>query len=88
MKKTYYFNTGVRPETIQNFPYEYHRKKGNVIRGTLQIPFECEDVPDKAIFRYAGAADCKLKDYPDVKGFKILSGNLLSEYAFFKLPTE
>ena len=47
---TFYFNTGVRPETVHNpsFPYEYHKKVGNVIRGgVLQCPFDC-DAPEDA----------------------------------------
>lgn len=43
----FYFNTGVRSENVINFPYDYHYKKGNVINGTLCIPFEC-DAPSNA----------------------------------------
>ena len=39
---TFYLNTGVKPENVMNFPYDYHRKVGNVIHGTLCIPFECD----------------------------------------------
>lgn len=51
---TFYFNTGVRPHTIHNpeFPYEYHKKVGNVIRnGVFQIPFDC-DVPENATLMF------------------------------------
>jgi hypothetical protein len=88
MKKTSYFDTGVRPELVSNppFNYEYHKQKGNVIRGTLLIPFECEDVPEGAIFEYAGHEG--LSSSPDIKAFPIIGGNIQSKFAYFKLPNE
>lgn len=85
MKNTFYFNTGVRPEKIQGFPYQYHEEIGNAIRGTLCIPFECE-APENANFLFA----CDIPDLPEsknenVKVFKITGGNLLSDYAYFTI---
>jgi len=53
MKTTFYFNTGVRPyEHTPPVPI----MKWMVLRGgVIQIPFECEDVPDGAIFKFASS---------------------------------
>lgn len=83
--KTFYFNTGVRPETVNNpsFPYEYHEKIGNVIRGTLLIPFKCNKVPKGATFAFA----C---DNPDLNPGQYIvreiidSPGMASKYAYFK----
>jgi len=47
--KTFYFNTGVRP-------YEHNPPvklgKGEVLKGgVIQVPFDCEDVPDRCGFQ-------------------------------------
>lgn len=82
--KRFYFNTGVRPENVINFPYEYHRKVGNTINGTLLIPFDCENIPEGATFKF-GADNPELA----INGlvcFPIIGGNLLSKFAFFNVP--
>jgi hypothetical protein len=86
--KRFYFNTGVRPETVFNppFPYEYHKKIGNVIRGTLLIPFDCNDVPENATFKCAASNPNLYDNIPNIIVRKIVGGNLLSEYAYFILP--
>lgn len=86
----FYFNTGVRPENCFNppFPYEYHKKIGNVIRGTLLIPFDCNDVPENATFKFA-ASNPNIDDAennPKVIVREIVGGNLLSKYAYFIVP--
>jgi hypothetical protein len=83
--KRFYFNTGVRPENVSNFPYEYHRKIGNAIHGTLCIPFDCNDVPENAKFEFACDTPT-LKDY--VQNYivrEIVGGNMISKYAYFRL---
>lgn len=82
--KTFYFNTGVKPSNVVNFPYDYHQRVGNKIMGTLVIPFDCEDVPEGAKFAFA----C---NNPELKGDnqicrEIHNSNLVSKYAFFDLP--
>jgi len=81
---TFYFNTGVKPQNISNFPYDYHKKVGNVIRGgVLQCPFDCE-APINASLKY-------LCDNPDldsakcdgVEVFEIFNTSLVSKYAYF-----
>lgn len=80
--KTYYFDTGVRPEL--------HAKPvpvmpGQVRRGTIQIPFDCDDVPEKAVFRFTS-------DYREVGGGvyivrEIRNSVIVGKYAFFSIPT-
>jgi hypothetical protein len=82
--KTFYFNTGVRPENVINFPYEYHNKVGNKIHGTLVIPFDCKDVPENAIFQFA--CDNDIPGYEHLLKKEIFNSNLCSKYAYFLLP--
>lgn len=83
----FYFDTGVRPERVFDppFPYEYHRQKGHVIRGTLLIPFDADDVPERAEF----VCCCSNVDqYAD--GFvvaEIYNTSMVSKYAVFKKPS-
>ncbi|MCK9543435.1 MAG: hypothetical protein M0R03_15550 [Novosphingobium sp.] len=85
---TFYFNTGVNPSNVINFPYEYHRKIGNVIRGTLLIPMEC-DAPSNATFMF-GCDNPNLDESKaeNVLVTPILNSNLSSKYGYFRLnPT-
>lgn len=78
----FYFNTGVVPHKVPNFPYEYHKKQGDEIRGTLLIPFYCEDVPAGAVFKFA----CDNPDLPEAKSMlvrEIHNSNLISKFAYF-----
>ena len=85
---TFYFNTGVRPETIFNppFAYEYHKNVGNVIRGgTLQCPFDC-DAPKDALLLFL----CDQKDLPESKSEKVIvrevfNTSMVSKYAYLRL---
>ncbi len=82
---TFYFNTGVKPSNVLNFPYDYHRKVGNVIRGTLLIPFDC-DVPDTATFLFA----CNTPDLPESKNNNVqvaemFNTNMCSKFAYLRL---
>lgn len=82
---TFYFNTGVIPENVINFPYEYHKKVGNVINRTLLIPFTC-DAPANAVFMFA----CDNPNLPESKSEgvvvkEIFNSNLCSKYAYFNL---
>jgi len=80
---TFYFNTGVKPQNINNFPYEYHRKKGHVIRKTLLIPFDC-DVPKDSEFLFASNySNIELND--DMVVREIHNSTMLSKYAYFRL---
>lgn len=83
---TFYFNTGVNPYNVINFPFEYHKKVGNVIKGgTLQCPFDC-DAPENAQLMYL----CDNPDLPESKNPNILvvpvfNTSMISKYAYFKV---
>lgn len=81
MKTTFYFNTGVK---FSDYPF---LSVGQIQRGgTKQIPFECDNIPEKATFAFA----C---DNPQIPGFEryivapIVSEGLLSKFAYFNKPT-
>jgi len=80
MKRTFYFNTGVK---FADYPYLYGQQVER--GGTKQIPFECENIPDGATFKFA----C---DNPNLEGYEgciiapIVGGGLLSKYAYFTQP--
>lgn len=84
--KTFHFNTGVRPFD-HNPPAGMAYMKGfkDSGNGVYVIPFDCEDVPDGAAFKFA----C---DYPDLypeAGYivrEIHNSALLSKYAYFTKP--
>jgi len=85
---TFYFNTGVRPETVHNpsFPYEYHKKVGNVIRGgVLQCPFDC-DAPEDAQLMFL----CDNPELPESKAENVIvrevfNTSMISKYAYFRI---
>ena len=79
--KTFYFDTGVQPYK-HNPPVKL--SKGQFMRGgTMQIPFDCENVPENATFLYA----C---DDPDSSRDKSLivreihNSGLCSKFAVFR----
>ena len=82
--RRFYFNTGVKPENISNFPYEYHRSVGNVIRGTLCIPFDADDVPDNAEFVCCTDHIEQYKDRFIIA--EVRNTSMVSKYAIFKKP--
>ena len=83
MEKTFYFNTGVRPESGSGLFGRQIWKDG-----VKQIPFTCKDVSDNAVFMFA----CNNKDLPESKPDSVIvrkildSGpeGLLSKYAYFQ----
>lgn len=88
--RTFYFNTGVRPGIPANEKHILGAKpvelyEGHVWRnGTMQIPFDCADVPENAHFEFA----CDNPDLTLVKGYlvrEIHNSTLLCKYAYFKL---
>lgn len=77
--KTFYFNTGVKPENRNGLC------PGQVWRGgTMQMPFDCEDVPDNASFQFA--CDHTPPGDEHLLRREIHNTALLSKYAFFRLP--
>jgi hypothetical protein len=80
--KTFYFNTGVQPYK-HNPPVKL--SPGHVMRGgTMQIPFDCDDVPDNAIFKFA-CDNPKLKEseYPNWIVREMFNTAMVSKYAYF-----
>jgi len=90
-RRTFYFNTGVRPGIPAN---EAHMKgakpvplmPGQVwLNGTKQIPYDCEDVPD-------GAVPTFFADSPDLhphSGYivrELHNTAMISKYAYFLKP--
>ena len=82
--KEFTFNTGVRPfdhnppagmAFIKGF-----RDSGN---GVYVIPFYCENVPEKAIFKFA--CDTFKEDTKEIICRKIYNSALLSKYAYFQI---
>lgn len=88
----FYFNTGVT-HTVGGYfgkaPQPIEPGPGQVWRGgTLQIPFRCSDVPEKAQFIMA-CDNPELNEArdPAVIVREILPGSgLLSKYAYFRIP--
>jgi len=89
--RTFYFNTGVNPANVHNpeFPYEYHKRVGNVIRnGVLQIPFDCENVPENATFKFLTSnPELDEAKNPEIIVRKVLNSSMASEYAYFIVPS-
>lgn len=76
--KTFYFDTGVKPG------FGAVVMPGYIVRGTIQIPFDCENVPKNAIFKYA--CDNDTPPHPNMISRKIYNSSLLSKYAIFLIP--
>jgi hypothetical protein len=81
----FYFNTGVRPETVSNFPYDYHKEKGNVIRGTLLIPFECDAPEDAKLMFLCGNPNLDEAKSKNVIVREVFNTNMASKYAYLKI---
>ena len=80
--KTFRFNTGVKPYA-HNPPV--HIMPGHLVdgNGVMVIPFDCEDVPDGAIFMYACDHLSSMPDSVIVR--EIHNSALLSKYAYFQV---
>jgi hypothetical protein len=80
---TFYFNTGVNPYIHTNPPYKL--SKGHIVRGgTVQIPFQCADVPKKAEFRFASDDPDKPEASLSCYVVREIQGSaLVSKYAYF-----
>ena len=77
MMKTFIFNTGVKnPKVLM----KGHKLAPN---GVMVIPFDCDNVPDNATFKFAA-------DYPELAKNGIIcreiqNSALISKYAFFQI---
>tara|TARA_R110000851_G_scaffold39729_7_gene100724 strand:+ start:1432 stop:1716 length:285 start_codon:yes stop_codon:yes gene_type:complete len=89
MTRTFYFNTGVKPWNTNGLFGRQVWKDG-----TKQIPFECQDVPEGAVFLMGSSSEevpsgyghsriirREIKDWEDGLG-------MMSKYAYFRLPKD
>jgi len=83
----FYFNTGVNAFRTINFPFEYHKKVGNVIQnnGTLVCPFEC-DAPENATLMFC----CDNPNLDESKASNVIvremfNTSMVSKYAYLKV---
>lgn len=80
----FYFNTGVTPNNRTDLYGDQVWRNG-----TIQIPFECDNVPDGAIFKFAcDIPDLELDIHPNRIVRKIHNSDLLSKYAYFDCPNK
>jgi hypothetical protein len=82
---TFYFNTGVRPETVHDFPYEYHKEQGHIIRGTLAIPFDCEAPKDATLMFLCDNPNLPESTLKNVAVFPVSNTSMASKYAYFRV---
>jgi hypothetical protein len=82
--KTFYFNTGVNVWATRAYYAPTDRIDSNGVRS---IPFTCENVPEGAEFVFAAPTDT-VPTQKDVKPFTIVSGGLLSKFAYFRIKAE
>lgn len=83
---TFYFNTGVRPNEINNFPYDYHKEVGNVISGgVLQCPFECDAPKDAELLFLCGNPDLLESKADNVIVCEVFNTSIMSKYAYFRI---
>ncbi len=77
------FNTGVR---YSDYPYLV---EGQELSGDVKvIPFYCEDVPERASFKYACDDPDLHPDDPNIIVREIYNSKLISKYAYFILPPD
>lgn len=81
-RKTFYFNTGVRAYA-HNPPVPVC--KGEILgaNGVILIPFECDDVPENAIFKFACDHRPPYSDHLLMR--EIFNSSLVSKFAFFQV---
>ncbi len=76
--KTFYFDTGVKPYA-HNPPVKLGKRQ--ILRGTIQIPFDCEDVPEGA--RFLHGSDDPNPSHANEIVREIHNSTLVSKYAHF-----
>lgn len=82
----FYFNTGVNPYNVINFPFEYHKKVGDVIKGgTLQCPFECDAPKNSSLMFLCGNPDLAEGKAENVKVVEVFNTSLASKYAYMRI---
>lgn len=81
--RTFEFNTGVR---VYAHTPPVKVTKGNRVdgNGVLTIPFDCEDVPDNAVFQFA--CDHTPPGSEHLLRREMHNTTMVSRYAFFFVP--
>ena len=78
--KQFFFDTGVKPQVS---PHLFEDEVW--LRGTKQIPFYCEDVPDDSIFMFA----CDNPNLPESLSKNVIVRKIhqssMTGYAYFRL---
>jgi len=84
-RRTFYFDTGVRPENCDGI-----LSRGQVWReGVKKIPFDCDDVPEGSLFMFG----TPYNDLPVASAYNVIvrethNTSLCSKYAYFRIPKE
>jgi hypothetical protein len=79
--KTFYFNSGVKP---WNTDVKRELAKGHkFVNNELQIPFDCEDVPENASLAFLGN-DISLA-HKNLIAREVHNTTMCSKYAFFNV---
>lgn len=85
---TFYFNTGVRPETLTN-PRFKGPVKGQVVKdGTLQIPFDCDAPADAALLFLCDTPDLLESKCPGVIVREVSNTTMCSKFAYMRVTDE
>lgn len=81
--RTFCFDTGAQPYA---FDPPSKVPKGHIVRGNgvMVIPFDCEDVPEEAVFQFA--CDHRPPDCEHLLMREMFNTKMLSRYAFFLVP--
>jgi len=87
--RQFYFDTGV---SLANRAHPVTKKitllKGEVFRGTVQIPFKA-DVPDNAFFMFGcDNPDLAESKYPNVIVRELFDTTLTSKYGYFRITQQ
>lgn len=83
--KTFYFNTGIQPNEINDFPYEYHKKIGNIIRNTLLIPFDCEAPENAEVLFFSNNPNLIKNESDKIKIYRVFNSMIMSKYVYFRV---
>lgn len=81
MRRTFYFNTGVKPWNTNVERQIAHGHK--FINNEMHIPFDCDDVPENATLAFL-CDNIKLAR-PNLIAREIHNTTMCSRYAFFKV---
>lgn len=82
MTKTFYFDTGVKP---YNFSPPVKLVEGQILKGTVQIPFDCDNVPANAKFEFACDSPTPINNHGNYFIAEMKNTTMVSKFAHFRL---